>query len=328
MTPLSTLLAAPLAIIEFLEPQRLWFVVLIPVLVIGYLLLNRRGGAKKGRTDALSLMLPKQRGWVRHAAVGLAILSLATLTIAYAKPKQTVLVPRERATIVVAIDVSLSMQAEDVEPTRLASAQSAAKDFVQTLPPKYNVALVSFAGTAATLVPPTTDRGPVLAGIDNLKLQPSTAIGEGIYTSLATLAQTPPDPDDPGKLPPARIVLLSDGKTTIGRTASAAAQESKDQDVPIYTIAYGTATGYVEIRGRREPVPVDKAELNNVAKVSGGEAYTAASAGELKNVYKDIGSSVGKERVDQEVTSRYAGAGLAFAVLAALGVASIAARWP
>jgi Ca-activated chloride channel family protein len=103
---------------------------------------------------------------------------------------------------------------------------------------------------------------------------------------------------------------------------------ARAQSVPIYTIAYGTPDGYIDIGGRREPVPVDRAELARISKISGGEAYTAASAGELKDVYRDIGSSVGKEKVDREVTSRYAGFGLGFAILAALGLISLGARWP
>jgi Ca-activated chloride channel homolog len=265
---------------------------------------------------------------LRHLAVGLSILSLLTLTLAFAKPKDEVSVPRERATIVVTIDVSLSMEATDVEPTRLEAAKSAARDFVNALPPKFNVALVSFAGTATTVVPPTLDRGAVTAAIENLRPDRSTAIGEGIYTSLAALAQVPPDPDNPDAVVPARVVLLSDGKTQVGRTSDQAAQEAKAQRVPIYTIAYGTADGYIEIGGRQEPVPVDKAELARVSKISGGEAYSAASAGELKQVYKDIGSSVGKEKVDREVTARYAGFGLGLAILAALGMISLGARWP
>ncbi|MDF2747320.1 MAG: hypothetical protein K0S98_1606, partial [Propionibacteriaceae bacterium] len=196
------------------------------------------------------------------------------------------------------------------------------------LPPKFNVALVSFAGTATTVVPPTLDRGAVTAAIANLSPDRSTAIGEGIFTSLAALAQVPPDPDNPDAVVPARVVLLSDGKTQVGRTSDEAAEAAKEQRVPVYTIAYGTAEGYIEIGGRQEPVPVDKAELAKVAKISGGEAYTASSAGELKQVYKDIGSSVGKEKVDREVTARYAGFGLGFAILAALGMVSLGARWP
>ena len=316
--------------LQFLAPSRLWLLLLIPALVGLYLLLvqrKRNRNKQVGRT-MFDLVIPRDRTWLRHLAVGLSILSLLTLTLAFAKPKDEVSVPRERATIVVTIDVSLSMEATDVKPTRLEAAKAAAKDFVTSLPPKFNVALVSFAGTATTVVPPTLDRGAVTAAIANLSPDRSTAIGEGIFTSLAALAQVPPDPDNPDAVVPARVVLLSDGKTQVGRTSDEAAEAAKEQRVPVYTIAYGTAEGYIEIGGRQEPVPVDKAELAKVAKISGGEAYTASSAGELKQVYKDIGSSVGKERVDREVTARYAGFGLGFAILAALGMVSLGARWP
>jgi Ca-activated chloride channel homolog len=316
--------------LQFLAPSRLWLLLLIPALVGLYLLLvqrKRNRNKQVGRT-MFDLVIPRDRTWLRHLAVGLSILSLLTLTLAFAKPKDEVSVPRERATIVVTIDVSLSMEATDVKPTRLEAAKAAAKDFVTSLPPKFNVALVSFAGTATTVVPPTLDRGAVTAAIANLSPDRSTAIGEGIFTSLAALAQVPPDPDNPDAVVPARVVLLSDGKTQVGRTSDEAAEAAKEQRVPVYTIAYGTAEGYIEIGGRQEPVPVDKAELAKVAKISGGEAYTASSAGELKQVYKDIGSSVGKEKVDREVTARYAGFGLGLAILAALGMVSLGARWP
>jgi Ca-activated chloride channel family protein len=317
-------------LLSFLAPSRLWLLAVIPVLVALYLLLvqrKRNRNRQVGQT-MFDLVIPRDRTWLRHVAVGLSILSLLTLTLAFAKPKDQVSVPRERATIVVTIDVSLSMEATDVAPNRLDAAKSAAEQFVQTLPPKFNVALVSFAGSAATLVPPTLDRGAVTAAIEALRPQASTAIGEGIYTSLAALSQVPPDPANPNAAPPARIVLLSDGKTQVGRPSDQAALAAKARSVPIYTIAYGTADGYIDIGGRREPVPVDRSELARIAKISGGEAYTATSAGELKQVYKDIGSSVGKEKVDKEVTSRYAGFGLAFAVLAAVGMISLGARWP
>jgi Ca-activated chloride channel family protein len=317
-------------LLQFLAPSRLWLLALIPALVALYLAIvtrRRRANTQIGRS-MFDLVIPRDRTWLRHLAVGLSILSLLTLTLAFAKPKDQVSVPRERATIVVTIDVSLSMEATDVKPNRLDAAKIAAEQFVGTLPAKFNVSLVSFAATATTLVPPTTDRGAVTAAIQALQPQMSTAIGEGIYTSLAALAQVPPDPDDPKATAPARIVLLSDGKTQVGRPSDEAAQQARSQSVPIYTIAYGTADGYITIGGRQEPVPVDQAELRRIARISGGDSYTAASAGELKQVYKDIGSSVGTEKVDQEVTSRYAGFGLAFAILAALGLVSLAARWP
>ena len=316
--------------LSFLEPSRLWFLLLIPALVGLYLWLvnrKRKRNAKIGRT-MFDLVIPRDRTWLRHVAVGLSILSLLTLTVAFAKPKGQVSVPRERATIVVTIDVSLSMEATDVEPNRLDAAKSAAEQFVNSLPPKFNVAVVSFAGSAATLVPPTQDRGAATAAIQALLPKASTAIGEGIFTSLAALAQVPADPSDPNATAPARIVLLSDGKTQVGRASDEAAQQARSQSVPVYTIAYGTADGYIEIGGRREPVPVDRAELARVSRISGGEAYTATSAGQLQEVYKDIGSSVGTEKIDKEVTSRYAGFGLLFAILASAGLISLGARWP
>lgn len=323
-------MAMMMPMLSFLAPSRLWLLLVIPVLVGFYLWLvqrRRRRNQMLGRT-MFDLVIPRDRTWLRHVAVGLSILSLLTLTLAFAKPKDQVAVPRERATIVVTIDVSLSMQATDVDPNRLDAAKTAAEAFVTSLPPKFNVSLVSFAGTATTLVPPTLDRGAVTAAIQALQPETSTAIGEGIYTSLAALAQVPPDPSDPKSVVPARIVLLSDGKTQYGRPSDQAAQAARAQKVPIYTIAYGTADGYIEISGRREPVPVDRAELARVSKISCGEAYTATSAGQLRQVYKDIGSSVGTEKVDKEVTSRYAGFGLAFAILAAMGLISLGARWP
>src|SRR5918999_486873 len=171
-------------LLSFLAPNRLWLVQR-----------KRNRSMSMGKT-ALDLVIPRDRTWLRHLAVGLSILSLLTLTVAFAKPKDQVSVPRERATIVVTIDISLSMEAEDVEPNRLEAAKAAAIQFVNSLPPKFNVSLVTFAGTATTVVPPTLDRGVVSAAIQSLEPQASTAIGEGIITSLAALAQVPPDPDD------------------------------------------------------------------------------------------------------------------------------------
>ncbi|WP_091533097.1 VWA domain-containing protein [Microlunatus soli] len=317
--------------LSFLAPSRLWLLLLIPALLVLYLLLYRRRAQKKkqqaGRT-MLDYVIPRELPWKRHVAVGLSVLSLLTLTVAFAKPKDTVQVPRERATIVVAIDVSNSMMATDVKPDRLTAAKQGAVQFVKNLPEKFNVSVVEFAGTANILLPPTTQHEDAITAINTMRLQPSTAIGEGIYKSLDAIAQAPPDPDHPNSKPPARIVLLSDGKTQIGRPASQAAQASKKENVPIYTIAYGTPGGTIEVNGTYQPVPVDRAELAGVAKISGGEAYRAESAGELKEVYKDIGSSVGKVKVDKEVTSRWAGFGLGFAILAALGMISLGARWP
>lgn len=317
-------------ILSFFHPERLWLLATVPVLLALYWGLLRRSASRSRRLgiDNLDRVMPRQASWKRHVAVVAAVLSLASLTVAFAQPKGTVDVPRERATVVLAIDVSRSMEATDVQPNRLDAAKDAAQNFVQILPAGFNVSLVAFAGTSSILVPPTQDRALVNRAIENLRLAPSTAIGDGIYSALDAMQLVPPDPDHPDEPTPGAIVVLSDGYTNIGRPSAAAARESKDQGFPIYTIAYGTPGGYVVSNGRREPVPVNPAELDVVARESGGEAFTAGSRDELERVYGSIARSVGYEKVDQEVTELYAGIALGFAVLASLAVASLAARWP
>ncbi|HHU37965.1 MAG TPA: VWA domain-containing protein [Propionibacterium sp.] len=325
-----TTLVGLLPLISFFHPQRLWLLAAVPVLLLLYLgLLSRsRTRARTHGIDNLAKVMPKQAAWKRHVAVVAAVTSLAALTVAFAQPKDAVDVPRERATVVVAIDVSRSMEATDVDPNRLDAAKSAASGFVDMLPRGFNVSLVAFAGSSSIISPPTQDRGLVKRAIDNLQLAPSTAIGEGIYSSLDAMLLVPPDPDRPDEPTPGAIVLLSDGYTNIGRPSLAAARDAKEAGFPIYTIAYGTPNGYVVSNGRREPVPVNPAELNVVARESGGEAFQAGSRNELERVYSSIARSVGFEKVDQEVTEFYAGIALGFAVLASLAVLSLAARWP
>ncbi len=318
------------AMISFIQPGRLWMMSVIPVLLLAYWLLMRRTSTRtrKFGIDKLERVLPKQASWKRHIAVVAAVISLAALIVAWAQPRDQVDVPRERATIVLAIDVSRSMEAQDVSPNRLDAAKSAAQGFVDLLPNGFNVSLVAFAGTSSIIVPPTTDRGLVNRAIQNLQLAPSTAIGEGIYSSLDAMALAPPDPKKPNDPTPGAIVLLSDGYTNIGRPSAQAARDSKKAGFPIYTIAYGTRDGYVISQGRREPVPVNPQELATVARESGGQAYTAGSNTELSDVYKNIARSVGYEKADREVTEFYTGIALVFAVIASLGVLSLAARWP
>ena len=317
--------------LAFLDPERLLILLVIPLLVAAYIFATRRKnrrGMRFTNTSMLEVVVPKQSQWRRHLAVALSLLSLITLTAAFARPKTDVDVPRERATVVLVLDASLSMQATDVQPSRLDAAKAAARDFVQQLPEKYNVSVVSMAGSASILVPPTTAHNTVENAINSIQLQDSTAIGEGIATGLRALQQAPKDPDDPESVAPGAIVLLTDGSNTVGRAPLQAAAEAKAASVPVYTIAYGTENGYVDLDGKREPVPVDHEQMQQVADLSGGEYFTAASAEELKTVYENIGSEVGYEKAEREVTSRFAGYGLALAVLAALGAISLGARWP
>jgi len=317
--------------LAFMDPGRLLILLVIPLIVLGYVFASRRKnrrGMRFTNTSMLDVVVPRQSQWRRHLAVALSLLSLVTLTAAFARPKTEVQVPRERATVVLVLDASQSMQATDVAPTRLAAAKKAASEFVRQLPEKYNVSVVSMAGSASILVPPTTQHDTVENAIAGIQLQDSTAIGEGIATGLRALQQAPKDPDKPDSVAPGAIVLLTDGANTAGRAPQQAAVEAKAAGVPIYTIAYGTENGYVDLDGKREPVPVDHDQVREVAELSGGDYFSAASADQLKKVYENIGSEVGYEKAEREVTSRFAGYGLALAVLAALGAISLGARWP
>ena len=315
---------------DYYFPERLWALLAVPVLAAVYVALawqKGRAGIRRA-PGSLELLVRRQAAWKRHVAVLASILSLASLVIAWAMPRGYTLVPRDRATVVIAIDVSKSMEATDVKPTRLQAAQAGAENFLQILPAGFNVALVAFAGTASVIVPPTTDRGTVVAGIQNLQLAPSTAIGEGIYTSLDALALVPEDPNHPGDTPPAAIVLLSDGASNLGKSSATAATAAKKKGVPVYTIAYGTAGGYVVDRGQQQPVPVDHKELQTIADNSGGKKFSAASAGELKQVYDTIAHQIGYEKVEAEITEKYAGIATIFGIIAALAAVSLGARWP
>ncbi len=317
--------------LAFLSPERLLILLVIPLLVAAYIFAMRRKnrrGMRFTNTSMLDVVVPKQSQWRRHLAVALSLLSLVTLTAAFARPKTEVDVPRERATVVIVIDASLSMQATDVKPTRLDAAKAAAIEFVEELPDKYNVSVVSMAGSASILVPPTLAHNTVENAINGIQLQDSTAIGEGIFTALRALAQAPKDPNNPDSVAPGAIVLLSDGSNTIGRAPQQGAAEARQAKVPVYTIAYGTENGYVDLEGKREPVPVDHAAMKQIAQITNAQYFAAATPEQLKTVYENIGSEVGYEKADREITSRFAGYGLAFAVLAALGAISLGAKWP
>lgn len=316
---------------SFAAPGRLLLWLAVPVLVAAYVLLTRfrnRRGMRFTNTSMLDVVMPKQSQWRRHLAVALSILSLITLTAAFAQPQAQINVPRERATVVVVIDNSLSMQAVDVKPNRLDAAKTAAKNFITSLPAKFNVAVVSMAGSANIVNPPTTDHQVAIRALDTIRLQDSTAIGAGIDAALRAVDQAPKDPKHPNSTAPGAIVMLSDGESTTGPSPRQEAAKAKQRKIPIYTIAYGTENGYVDLEGKRYTVPPDKAQMQELAALSGGQMFSAASPDQLRQVYQNIGSSVGYEKANQEITGRFAGYGLALAVLAALGAISLAARWP
>lgn len=315
-------------LIDFLHPGRLWWLTLVAVIALAYLLLNSRTHRGRSPKSRVNLVLPKDSALKRHLSVIAALLAMSALMIAWAQPQAVRKVPRDRATVVVALDVSFSMRADDVQPSRIEAAKQAAMDFIDILPNSMQVSVVLFGGEVTLKTVPSTDHKSVKAGLANAQLVPKTAIGSGIEAALEMIAQTPPDPKDDGGLPPAAIVLLSDGYTNVGPPSSLVAQKAHDLGVPIYTIAFGTPNGWVIDEGKRQPVPVNHAELMAVAKISGGEKYAATSAGELHAIYQSLAESLGYLEQTAEVTDQYAGIALLCAFLSTIGIISLAARWP
>ena len=313
----------------FLAPARLWLLVLPALLLAAYVVLQRRRPAYALRfteLDLLASLVPRSAAWRRHVPAALVLLSIVALTTAFARPTGEVRVPRERATVVVALDVSLSMRAQDVDPDRITAARAAAATFIEGLPERFNVGLVSFSGVASVVVPPTQDHASVVSAVKALQLAPSTAIGEAVFASLDALRGVPGETgQDP---PPARVVLLSDGTNTVGRTPAEAAKAASTANVPVSTIAYGTQEGVVEVQGQVINVPVDRAALELLAVGTGGSAFTAEDGRELKQVYDDIGSQVGSTVERREVTATVAGLALALAVAAATASLVWSARLP
>lgn len=310
--------------IRFLQPW--WLLAVLPVLAVAgvyvWRQLHRRQYAIRfTNVDLLKTLAPKGLGWRRHAAASAFLLSLLVLATGMARPSVDTKEPLERATIMLAIDVSLSMQADDVAPTRLEAAQEAAKQFVAELPPSFNLGLVSFAKSANVLVPPGKDRAAVTDAIDGLALAEATATGEAVFTSLEAIRSVPADGAQ--GIPPARIVLLSDGYRTSGRSVEEAAAAAQAANVPVSTIAFGTDSGEVDIAGQPQRVPVDRLALAQLAETTQGFFYEAASVGELKKVYQDMGSSIGFRTEPREITQWYVGIALLFA----LGAAGMSLLW-
>ena len=303
--------------IRFLSPM--WLLAIIPVVAVAgvyvWRQVRRRAFAVKfTNVDLLRTLVPKGIGARRHFAAAAFLLSLLVLAFGMARPSVDTKEPLERATVMLAIDVSLSMQATDVAPTRIEAAKSAAKDFVKQLPASFNVGLVSFAKSANVLVSPTKERNAILQGIDGLQLQEATATGEAVFTSLDAIRAVPADGAD--GVPPARIVLLSDGYRTAGRSIEDAATAASAANVPVSTIAFGTDDGMVRIGNQTQRVPVDRASLQKLAEVTKGFFYEAASKDELKRVYQDMGSSIGFRTKPREITQWYLGLGFVLALVA------------
>lgn len=308
----------------FLSQGRLVLLVGPLVLVTAYLAIQRHRSASVVRfttVDMLASIAPRRTGWQRHISAAALLGALVLLVIGFARPAETLRSPRQRATVMLAIDVSGSMIANDVPPSRLAAAQSAARAFADALPSGVQLGIVAFATHARVLVSPTSDRSTVLGAIDGLRAGGGTATGDAIDLSLSAITSLPPDAA--GKAVPAVIVLMSDGSPTIGIGDQSPAQSVLSADaaarqagVKISTIAFGTQAGSVIIGGRAIGVPSDPAAMAEIARQTGGETFTASTASRLRSVYAEIGRAVGYDVHRREITAWFTGLALALGSIA------------
>jgi Ca-activated chloride channel family protein len=326
-------------------PGLLWMLLLVPLALAAYLLAQRRRSRYTVRftnLDLLANVVSASPGWRRHIPPAFYLLALAALVVCLARPQALALVPKEQATIVLVMDVSGSMNATDVQPTRLVSSQRAATGFVEQLPEKFRVGIVSFASTAQTLTRPTTDRAAAYEAIASLHAEGATAMGDGIERALDVKrppgsasggGTTPSAPDPPvqgsGQEPPLVVLLLSDGANTQGRTQPMeAASDAKELGVPVFTIALGTDQGMVDVPDesgtmRRIPVPPDELTLQRIAETTGARFFAAPTSGDLKDVYRELGSKIGFVKEKQEVTVLFSATALLFLVAGA----SLSLNW-
>ena len=340
---------------RFISPELLWLLLAVPALIAAYVLILRRKKKAALRYASLSLvheaMGPGQR-FRRHLPALLFLFAMIAAILAIARPTAVLTLPSEQRTIILSIDVSLSMRATDVQPDRITAAKEAAKAFIENQPADVRVGIVSFAGTALLVQAPTQNRDDLVAAIDRLELQRHTAIGSGIIMALATIfpdagidleavifgsgspyarrgvsLDPPPKPKAPKKefipVPPgsyasAAVILLSDGRRTTGPDPMDAAKMAADRGVRVFTVGLGTPQGGMAgFEGWSVYMRFDEEALKAIAEVTRGEYYSASSAAELKKIYQTLNSRFALERKETEVTAILTALAALFAVVSA-----------
>ncbi|MEA2291323.1 MAG: Ca-activated chloride channel [Solirubrobacteraceae bacterium] len=310
---------------SFREPLLLAALVLVPLALAAYLAAQRRRRRYAVRYSNVEVLaLAAGRDWARHVPAALALLALAALAIALARPERVVADERRQATVVMVTDVSGSMKATDVAPDRLQAAQAAGRTLAERLPADFKLGLVTFGSTADQLVAPTTDKHAVVRAIGGLKVHGATAMGDGLSLALDAAQAAVPR----AIRPPAAIVLLSDGANTRGQDPITVADKAKRAGIRVYTVALGTQGGVLQTKDasgnpKTEPVPPDTGTLQEIARSTGGRFYDAANAARLREVYAGLGTRFSKLQVKQEVTAAFAGGAL---VLLLAGVGTSLAR--
>jgi Ca-activated chloride channel homolog len=297
--------------VSFIAPLGLLVLFALPLALIAHVAAGRRRRRYPVRFPALATLAavaaPEPR-WSRHLPFALLALALAALAVSLARPEKTVQVPVERASVVLVTDISRSMSATDVSPTRLEAARGAAENFLDKVPDQLRVGLVAFSDSAQTLQTPTTDHDAVSSALDTLQPISGTATGAGLGTALDDLKIR--GGGDSARRPPAALVLLSDGSATDGAAADRVAAEARRLRVPIYTVALGTPNGTIELQGRTLRVPPDPDALERIATTSGGQAFEAEDSDQLEGIYDRLGSQIGTKPEKREITTYFAGAAL------------------
>jgi len=330
--------------VSFESPLLLVAIAVVPLAALGYWWLQRRPSHYAVRFSNLAVLATvagSRSSWRRHIPAALLLAALATLLVGFARPTVMRAVPSERAAVVLVVDVSGSMRAKDVQPSRLAAAKRAMERFVDRVPKELRVGLVSFSDEPQVLVPPTADRALLDQGIELLGPGFGTALGDAIARSVelaqSSTGEAGGDPRTPARDSDGRalasVLLLSDGAQTRGiLSPGQAAERAIEAGVPIYTIALGTDAGTIEVGppGQRQvvPVPPDRETLAAVADVTGGETYDAESADALREVYDDLGSRIGRTSAPREVTSAFVAAGALLLAGAAAAAVVAAPRLP
>jgi Ca-activated chloride channel family protein len=315
----------------FAAPARLGLLLVVAGLAVSYIVAQRRRpryAVRFTNLELLDVVAPDRPGFRRHLPALALLASLGAMVLGLARPAWPVLVTRPAGAVVVAVDVSPSMMATDVRPDRLAAAQAAVAHFADLLPNRIHLGLVSFAGTAIVVVPPTSDHELVQKALGQLHFRSETALGEAIYASLDALSTSGEGKAASGEGKAAGIVILSDGASTTGRPDAAAAEQARNAGVPVSTIAFGTPGGTVVLGGETLSVPPDKAALRTIAKATGGRFFEAASADELTQVYRTIGRSVVTVEERRDLTAWFLGGAFALELVASTLALAWFARLP
>jgi Ca-activated chloride channel homolog len=313
--------------VSFASPYVLLLLLALPVLVALYVgeQQRRRRAAQAFAVQRMQpSVAPRRPRWRRHLPLAAFLLAMVLLIAAAARPQRTIATPIERASIMLATDVSGSMTATDLQPNRLVAAKQAARAFLDKVPARVNVGVMAFNETPTILATPSTDRDAARDAIARMKPSGGTASGEAIATAVSALRSSPNARSGAKQQPPpAAIVLLSDGKSTSGRDAVRAARAAGSAGIHVYTVALGTPNGTIKVTQRNgttvtKPVPPDPQALQQIASASGGESFTAQTTDKLSAVYERLGSQLAHKHTKREITAQFAGGGLALLLLGGL----------